>query len=308
MQVRDVVLVHVIPQLLRFDDLVALPSDELVPTLLDGQKLRPSLAGATSGSNAGKAGSGSIGLIASDLNACAPNSTIHTIKDMLLPDDFELPEDFEEIDPGTSNSTTVAGRGLADDPEGGLSTGVIAAIATAAAVLLLLAAIAVLLVSGSRRKHRKAKEARRAATANGERAGLPPGHPMYNQTGSHFDSMSSGPRLPSGFESQWGSFVPAGSGHPPYPGGHPGALYCNPHHGSEYVPSQVSAMGCGTGKDTHSSVGSDGGRRSLNLGVQSFRTDTYHERNITRGSENNTYGSSGTGSAVGAHLTFAVLL
>ena len=95
---RDVVLVHVIPQLLKFDDLVALPSDELVPTLLDGASLRPSLAGATSGSNAGETGSGSIGLIDADQPACAPNSTLHTIKGLLLPDDFELPETAQPRD------------------------------------------------------------------------------------------------------------------------------------------------------------------------------------------------------------------
>ena len=77
-QVRDVVLVHVIPQLLKFDDLKTMPSDEWAASLLDGQKVRPSLAGAVSGSNAGEPGSGSIGLIKSDLNACAPNSIIHT--------------------------------------------------------------------------------------------------------------------------------------------------------------------------------------------------------------------------------------
>ena len=139
MQVRDVVLVHVIPRLLKFDDLVALPSDELVETLLDGAKLRPSLAGATSGSNAGEAGSGSIGLIDEDLSACAPNSTLHTIKGLLLPDDFELPETAQpralDAQDGVEGRAVPPGDDAKSDSGGSLGTGAIAGIAAAAVAL-----------------------------------------------------------------------------------------------------------------------------------------------------------------------------
>ena len=318
---RDVVLVHVIPQLLKFDDLVALPSDELVPTLLDGASLRPSLAGATSGSNAGETGSGSIGLIDADQPACAPNSTLHTIKGLLLPDDFELPETAQPrdlnaedgVEDGVEDRRVPSGDGEGDDDSGGsLGTGAIAGIAAAAvAALLLLITLAVIMIAGKRRKDQKAEEDLKAVAAKGAKAGFPPGHPMYNQAASEFGSVPSTAAppygIPSGFESQWGppppngSFVSSGSGPPPYPMGHPGAAgapYGTPQHG----PSQVSTMGYGTANNTHSSAGSDRARN--HLGVQSFGTDTYHERNQMRDSPNVTNGSNasgrGLGSAVGA--------
>ena len=300
------VLVHVIPQQLKFADLVALPSDELVPTLLDGARLQPSLAGATSGSNAGEAGSGSIGLIDEDLAACAPNSTMHTIKGLLLPDDFELPASGEPRDlDAQDDESGVEDRAVPSDDEGDsdsggpLGTAAIAGIAAAAvAALLLLITLAVILIAGKRRKDRKAEEDLKAAAANNGKAGFPPGHAMYYGAHSEFGSVPSGAApphgmMPSGFESQWGtpngSLVSAGSGHPPpYPMGHPGALGA-PYGTPQYGPSHASVMGYGTANNTHSSVGSDRARN--NLGVQSFGSDTYNERNLMRDSPNVTNGS-----------------
>lgn len=91
-QVRDLVLTHVIQRDLRFDDLVDLPQDEAVPTLLEGTSLQPSLAGVTSGTSAGEEGSGSIGLIDADLDACIENGVMHTIKGWLVPADVTLPD------------------------------------------------------------------------------------------------------------------------------------------------------------------------------------------------------------------------
>jgi hypothetical protein len=91
LQLRDIVLGHVVPQKLTFEDLKVLPPDNLTPTLLTGNSLQLSTAGATSGSNAGQPGSGSISLVEVDLNACAPNSTIHTVRALLPIANLELP-------------------------------------------------------------------------------------------------------------------------------------------------------------------------------------------------------------------------
>lgn len=319
MQVRDVVLVHVIPQLLKFDDLVALPSDELVPTLLDGASLQPSLAGASSGSNAGEPGSGSIGLQNPDIDACAPDSILHTIKGLLLPDGFELPASanpraLDGSDDLESRTVDSGGDGGSDDS--GLSLGAWIGIGAAAvAALLLLITILVIVFTNMRNKEKKAEDEFRAAAAAKNGKGYPPGHPMfYHGAGgpSEFGSVASGAppppgAIPSGFEMQYnappphGSFVSASSGHPPYPPEHPAAAGA-PYGVQQYGPSHVSA-GWGTGNNTNSSVASDQGRRGL--GVQSYGSDTYHENNMLRDSPNVTNGSgaggySPMGSAMGS--------
>jgi hypothetical protein len=91
MQVRDIVLGHVVPQKLTFDDLKALPGDEVVPTLLKGNVLKLSSAGSTSGSNAGETGSRLVSLLKGDIDACAPNSTMHTIRALLPIANLALP-------------------------------------------------------------------------------------------------------------------------------------------------------------------------------------------------------------------------
>lgn len=92
LQVRDIVLVHIVPQRLEFADLLEIPEDESTATLLDGNSLKLSQAGAISGSNAGEVGSGSIGLEDANLDACANNSSMHTVKALLPIANFELPE------------------------------------------------------------------------------------------------------------------------------------------------------------------------------------------------------------------------
>jgi hypothetical protein len=320
------VLVHVIPQLLKFDDLVKLPSEQLIPTLLDGADLRPSLAGATSGSNAGSEGSGSIGLLATDKDACAPNSTLHTIKGLLLPDGYDLPRSAQPRDLSeqqTVSSRAVGNEGGSSDGGSSLTNGAIAGIAAAGvAAILLLLVIGVIVVASKRRKDKMAEEEFKAMAANNVKTGYPPNHPMY-AGGSEFSSMPSGAApqhgvITSGFESQWGpappasvmsaaphgSFVSAGSGHPPpYPGVHPGAPGALPYSTPQQGFAHGSAMGYGSVNNTHSSVGSDPGRRGL--GVHSVGTDTYHERNIMRDSPGGTYNSGvGAGSAMGALQAF----
>jgi hypothetical protein len=91
LQVRDVVLGHVVPEKLTLDDLMAMPTDEITDTLLTGNGLKLSPDGPTTGSNVGEAGAGSISLLMPDIDACAPNSTMHTIGALLPIANLELP-------------------------------------------------------------------------------------------------------------------------------------------------------------------------------------------------------------------------
>lgn len=77
------VLVHVVPEQLTFEDLKAMPEGQETPTLLAGNALQLSLAGATSGSNA---------VVEADIDACAKNSSMHTIRALLPIANLELPE------------------------------------------------------------------------------------------------------------------------------------------------------------------------------------------------------------------------
>jgi hypothetical protein len=91
LQVRDIVLGHVVEQKLTLDDLMAMPKDEITPTLLPGNSLKLSTAGATTGGNAGKVDCESIVLLKGDIDACAPNSTMHTIRALLPIANLQLP-------------------------------------------------------------------------------------------------------------------------------------------------------------------------------------------------------------------------
>jgi hypothetical protein len=83
LQVRDIVLGHVVPQKLKLDDLMAMPEDEVTTTLLKNYFLKLSTAGAIASSKAGESTSGIVSFLKEDINACAPNSTMHTIEAML---------------------------------------------------------------------------------------------------------------------------------------------------------------------------------------------------------------------------------
>lgn len=72
------------------------PSKDIYVCYVSGAAIKPSLAGATSGSNAGQAGSGSIGLVDVDLDVCTESSTMHTVRALLVPDDITLPDSAEE--------------------------------------------------------------------------------------------------------------------------------------------------------------------------------------------------------------------
>jgi hypothetical protein len=91
LQVRDIVLGHAVPQKLTFDDLMAMPDDELTPTLLPGNTLKLSASGTTPSSNVGEGSSGSIALLQKDIDACTPNSTMHTIRALLPIANIALP-------------------------------------------------------------------------------------------------------------------------------------------------------------------------------------------------------------------------
>jgi hypothetical protein len=91
LQVRDIVLGHVVPQKLTFDDLKTMPEDVVVPTLLKGNVLKLSSAGSTTGSNAGETGPRLVSLLKGDIDACAPNSTMHMIRALLPIANLVLP-------------------------------------------------------------------------------------------------------------------------------------------------------------------------------------------------------------------------
>jgi hypothetical protein len=91
LQVRDIVLGHVVEQKLTLNDLLAMPKDEITPTLLPGNSLKLSTACATIGGNADKAGSESIVLLKEDIDACAPNSIMHTIRALLPIANLQVP-------------------------------------------------------------------------------------------------------------------------------------------------------------------------------------------------------------------------
>lgn len=113
--IRDIVLVHTMERQLTFDDLLELDEEAVVPTLLSGAALKPSLDGATSGSTAGEPGLGTIGIIEADLDACADGSIMHTIKGILLPNNIVLPrtaaprsiEVSEDSAPDSVSTTTL---------------------------------------------------------------------------------------------------------------------------------------------------------------------------------------------------------
>lgn len=82
--VRDVVLTHCIPQKLSFQDLVALPADTSVPTLLQGTTLQPS-----------QAETGTVKpvtVLQADLHVCAENAIVHTIKEFMIPVGIQIPD------------------------------------------------------------------------------------------------------------------------------------------------------------------------------------------------------------------------
>lgn len=112
-ELRDIVLVHSMKGQFSFADLLQLPEDEQIPTLLNGAALQPSLSGASSDSAAGSQGSGTLGLIDRDLDACAEKSVMHTIKGTLLPTSIKLPESASPraIDSSNTNNISDAGNG-----------------------------------------------------------------------------------------------------------------------------------------------------------------------------------------------------
>lgn len=87
--IRDIVLVHTLQRRFLYDDLIQLPVDALVPTLLEGAVLQPSLAGGLIRSPG--SGVGQIGFMHGDLDACADDSVMHTIHGILLPPGVQLP-------------------------------------------------------------------------------------------------------------------------------------------------------------------------------------------------------------------------
>lgn len=98
-EVRDAVLVHMVPARLTLKDLKGLPPGTLVPTALEGSALSLSL-GTSSSSGSGK------GLVDADIDACAKDSVIHTIDGLLVPDD--LYEKLETASPADTQAIAVS--------------------------------------------------------------------------------------------------------------------------------------------------------------------------------------------------------
>jgi hypothetical protein len=88
-QVRDIVFVHCMQRKLTYEDLANMDVDEEVETLLEGAVLKPSVA--PTASTLTSEGLGSIGLLESDLDACAKDSVLHTVKGLIVPAGITLP-------------------------------------------------------------------------------------------------------------------------------------------------------------------------------------------------------------------------
>lgn len=209
-EVWQVVSLHVLPELVTSQDLVR-GEGRLIPTLnTDGQQLRLSLSlSDTSGMGANSnAPAGTVGIIAADLDACNPSSTMHAIGSMLFPDDFLLP-------PEGQPRALDAGEGGAGS--GGMSTGAIVGIAVVMIACFLSCILGATLYKRRVRKEAEAQAAAAAAAGKlGAEASGVPGKPyaagldavlpvLEVQSASIQTSGAAGSRTGGSAAAQWGS-------------------------------------------------------------------------------------------------------
>jgi hypothetical protein len=187
LQIRDIVLRHVINEPLSFNDFASMPPAEEVEVLsLTNDTIQPSLVGSTEVATSLNE-TALLSITAPNITSCANSSMIHEINGLLLEDDVVLPasaapRDVDAPGPGSADDgddialsgSNASERGIArdgsnsgagDDVWLGMNAGTIAGVFAAAGVGLLLIGAALLYFVLGRSRRRNAQRAEAPAAA-----------------------------------------------------------------------------------------------------------------------------------------------